>query len=350
MSDFCVVENGLLEQHAGSKARCDVAEILIKEGWKPVYVHPIKVRNNVSYLERLKVIPGFLKDWRRICAKVKEGDSLLIQYPLDMYPKVAMFALRYIRKMKRKGIKIKLLIHDIDSLRTADTNAKAWYENSEKQFFKMADGIIAHNQKMISYLRNTGLEQPIYSLELFDYLVDGEIKREEVQPDTVVIAGNLSREKAGYLYRLPEDQTHYNLYGPNLEIKETGENISYEGSFQPDRLPDVLKGKFGLVWDGAEIDGCGGVFGEYMRYNNPHKTSLYLACGMPVIVWEKAAVADFVKKEGVGFCVASLSDINVCMHDMSQIEYIRMSESAKKMGGKLRKGNMLKKVIEEMGE
>lgn len=349
MKKYCVVEKGLLEQHAGSKARCDAAQILIKEGWEAVYVNPIKVRTNVSYLERIRVIPGFLRDWRKICSRTKKGDSLLIQYPLDMYPKVAMLGLKYIRKMKEKGVRIRLLIHDIDSLRTGDPADRAWYQDAEKSFFELADDIIAHNEKMIAYLRSTGLTQPITSLELFDYLIEGEIKEEEELREDVVIAGNLSREKAGYLYSLKESPVHFSLFGPNLDQKGTGKNCSYQGSFQPDKLPEVLKGKFGLVWDGAYADHCGGEFGEYMRYNNPHKTSLYLACGIPVIVWEEAAVSAFVKKHGVGITVSSLEELPEKLESMTEKDYRTMKENTIQVGNRLRRGSMLKAAINRTG-
>ena len=96
MGKYCIVENGLLEQHAGSKARCDVAQILLRHGWIPIYVKPLKVRYNVSYLERIRVIPNFVTEWRNISKKLERGDTLLIQYPLDMYPKVAMTAMKYL--------------------------------------------------------------------------------------------------------------------------------------------------------------------------------------------------------------------------------------------------------------
>ena len=34
------------------------------------------------------------------------------------------------------------------------------------------------------------------------------------------------------------------------------------------------------MWDGPSPDTCAGVYGAYLRYNNPHKTSLYLAAGL----------------------------------------------------------------------
>lgn len=347
---YCVVEKGLLEQHAGSKARSDAARILTQKGWEPVWVRPIRVRTHVSYLERLRVIPGFLNDWKKIYRKGKHGDCLLIQYPLDMYPKVSMLALRYLKKIKEKGVTLKILIHDIDSLRTSDEADRKWYQEAEQRFFDLADEIIAHNGKMIQYLKSRGLSVPMISLELFDYLIDGEMPENQEGQDAVVIAGNLSREKAGYVYCLPEDQILYRLYGPNLEQEATGKNISYQGSFQPDRLPEVLRGKFGLVWDGAFADHCGGEFGEYMRYNNPHKTSLYLACGIPVIVWEEAAVADFVKRYQVGIAVKNLQELPGILKGLTQDAYDEMKKNAVQVGKKLRNGSMLQTAVQKTGE
>ena len=82
MKKYCIVENGLLEQHAGSKARRDVADTLIRLGWEACPVHPIKVRVNVSYPERIRMALVFWKDWRRVEKTLQRGDELLIQYPL----------------------------------------------------------------------------------------------------------------------------------------------------------------------------------------------------------------------------------------------------------------------------
>ncbi|NRO11242.1 Beta-1,6-galactofuranosyltransferase WbbI [Lactobacillus helveticus] len=48
--------------------------------------------------------------------------------------------------------------------------------------------------------------------------------------------------------------------------------------------------------------------GNYLRYNDPHKLSLYLASGIPVIIWKKAAEAKFVEENKVGITVDSLED------------------------------------------
>ena len=150
---YCIVEKGLNEQHAGSKARNDVADTLIKEGWNPLRVSPPVVKENVSYVERIRMGLVLMKDWRKVTKTVKEEDQILIQYPLEMYPKVAMLALRYIKQLKRKKVKIIILIHDIESLRTQDKKQKEWYQHAEKSFLCLADDVIAHNKKMIGYLK-----------------------------------------------------------------------------------------------------------------------------------------------------------------------------------------------------
>ena len=114
----------------------------------------------------------------------------------------------------------------------------------------------------------------------------------------MIIAGNLRRHKVGYVYSLPDNQ-EFNLYGVDFE-DDGRENIHYIGAFDPEELTQKMQGSFGLVWDGTTCDTCDGLSGSYLKINNPHKFSLYLSSGLPVIVWDQAAIADFVKKENVG--------------------------------------------------
>ena len=44
-------------------------------------------------------------------------------------------------------------------------------------------------------------------------------------------------------------------------------------------------------------------------YTIKAKLSLYLTAGLPVVIWEQAAEAAFVRKHGLGICVASLRDL-----------------------------------------
>ena len=205
---------------------------------------------------------------------------------------------------------------------------------------------------MIGYLKKIGLYTRIHALEIFDYLVEAEsIQKTETKENqnAVIIAGNLSEEKAGYVYQLDQVNAEFRLYGPNLNTEAIGTgNITYKGSFPPDDLPRVLHGKFGLVWDGKSIDECGGEFGQYMQYNNPHKTSLYLASKIPVIVWEKAAIAEFIRENQLGIQVGSLREIPEKLAALTGETYDEMLQNVSAMGEKLRKGEMLRKVLIEI--
>ena len=117
-----------------------------------------------------------------------------------------------------------------------------------------------------------------------------------------------------------------------------------------EELPQKIERGFGLVWDGEELDCCSGKFGEYLKYNNPHKLSLYIAAGIPVIVWSKAAVKDFVEREKIGFVVDSVLNIEEQIVNLSDYEYCIMRENAKRLGIKVRQGYFTKRALTKLEE
>ena len=120
------------------------------------------------------------------------------------------------------------------------------------------------------------------------------------------------------------------------------------GSFSPDEIPAQLHASFGLVWDGETINGCSGTLGEYTRINNPHKLSLYIAAGIPVIVWAEAAVAEFVRKNHLGLTLDSISDLKDVFDRLSEDEYEDMRNHVKTMQQKLVSGFYLREVLKQI--
>ena len=191
-------------------------------------------------------------------------------------------------------------------------------------------------------------EDSMVTLKMFDYLIkEGNELPESTKSEenNIIIAGNLSSYKVGYVYELPHD-VKFDLYGINY-TGVTDNKIKYHGSYPSDELQWHLKGAYGLVWDGDTAKTCSGIFGDYLRINNPHKTSLYLACGIPIITWNKAAIAQYVRKNRVGITVSSLDEINEKLKDVSKDEYNLMRKNAKKCSERVRKGYYLKKAIQE---
>ena len=154
---------------------------------------------------------------------------------------------------------------------------------------------------MSAWLQTKGCEVPKGELKIWDYLSPAIVlnKIEPATDYTVVYAGALGYNKNRFLYeldRLPR-QWHLSVYGKGLEADKilNKEYFSYNGFLPADQLISSVQGDFGLVWDGDSYEACTGNYGEYLRYNNPHKVSLYVRCHLPLIIWEKAALAPFIK-------------------------------------------------------
>ena len=160
------------------------------------------------------------------------------------------------------------------------------------------DLIISHNARMTEWLRTNGLTTQVVDLDIFDYHCDSKgnntTPRAEGDPYRLVFAGVLERRKNDFLYQLDDlGAKSYlcNLYGIGFDPADLPSKslIHYRGVFPADEIVDRIEGDFGIVWDGISVEECAGSFGEYLKINNPHKTSMYLRAGLPVIIWDQAA-------------------------------------------------------------
>ena len=340
------IEEG--QKNAVRKARSDVGDILEMLNYKPIVISVNRQnRINVGILRKLYYHYRVYRNWTKKTKRLKNGDTLILQYPIvDHTVLCGVFG----RRLKKRGVRIVLLVHDLSLLRDLSKDKKSNIRVilEERKLLDLADRIIVHNSKMKARLKKMINPERMIPLEIFDYLIpeyENNLTKERGKDLPIAIAGNLKKEKAGYIYRLPAE-TSFNLYGTGY-ISKNKDNISYMGSFLPEDLPFQLDGSFGLVWDGAESETCTGLYGNYLRYNNPHKTSLYLASDMPVIIWSKAALADFVVKNKIGITVDSLDDIKNTIESLSEKNYSEMLDNVKVMGERLRGGELTKRALEK---
>ena len=103
-----------------------------------------------------------------------------------------------------------------------------------------------------------------------------------------------------------------------------------------------------MVWDGDSIDCCSGDWGEYLKLNAPHKVSLYIRCGLPILIWREAAMAEFIEKNNIGICIDSLRDINNIYKNLSQKEYNAMCENVQRVSQLMAEGNYFYKAVTEV--
>lgn len=340
------------QRTAGIKARDDVEAVLVKNGYKMLVIDKNIDKSSLG-LSSLSFHKATLNAWKDIFKEggIKSGDEVVVQFPAINH---SLFLANFFKSCVKNNIKITLLIHDMEILRAAARETTKFTRKirinlEEKRMLKIADRIIVHNEKMKNKLLEMGFSaDKLVNLEIFDYLIDDngmEYKNSScTKNDPVIIAGALRRHKVGYVYELPEN-IQFNLYGVGYEEQEQ-DNINYLGSFPSDDLPFELVGSFGLVWDGITSKTCAGTFGEYLRINNPHKTSLYLASGIPVIIWKEAALAEFIEKNKCGITVNSLHEIADRINLMTDEEYKEIKNNTLKIAPKLREGFYVKKAVE----
>ena len=239
-------------------------------------------------------------------------------------------------------------MHDVEELRKSLYNN--YYKSEFDTMLSLVDVIIVHNDKMKDFFIKKGFpETKLVSLKIFDYLIDSQPSNSNVKFErSISIAGNLDIKKSAYISQLGKLGVVVNLYGPNFShLLEKYKEIKYHGSFPASDIPNHLNSGFGLVWDGDSIDSCSGDFGEYLQYNNPHKLSLYLASGIPVVIWDKAAESKFVKENNLGLCVSSLYELQDKLNSITEHEFNEMVDNVEKQTDLLTHGKYTEASILE---
>lgn len=318
-------------RNAGPKAQLDISKFLGRFGFKRVALNV----NNTSILSKTifakVVLPRFIKN-------NKDIDEIVIQYPMSQF--LMRNLITNLRKQTHAHIYC--VIHDIEALRIKlDDNS---FKKKEISLLNSVDGVIAHNRNMLRWLRQNGLVVNAVPLELFDYDNPQVLNRKINYNYSICFAGNLAKAEFLKKIRLKKNIKLY-LYGSNFSKEMQKNNIYYNGSFSPNELPKYLVQSFGLVWDGNSVDSCNGVYGNYTRYNAPHKVSLYLSCGIPVIVWKKAGIAKYIINNGLGIAIDSLSELNSLFNNISFNDYKALRGNCIKEASKIRNGEYIHKAI-----
>lgn len=321
--------NHYIEVITVSKAKTDVDQVFRQLG----YHNLTPMRKSVNPVSRFLIK---LCGVTRILTSVHRGDNLCLQYPMKKFYHLACTFAHW------KGARVVTIVHDLDAFRRKKITAER-----ERYLLNKTDALIVHNPTMLDYMDSQNFEGRLYNLQIFDFLTKAAPKQyvSPHQPWRVVYTSNLSRWRNAFVYRLQEVMGSWTitLYGPGYEeAAQPKPGVTYMGKLPEEELIGSVEGDFGLVWDGDSFDECAGDWGEYLRINNPHKTSLYLRAGLPVIVWSESALAPFVTQNQVGIAVGSLRDIDGVLADLSAAAYAAMKANALEMSRKLGRGHFEK--------
>ena len=326
---------------AGSKARMDVERILDGLGFQA-----LGKRGAVSK-SRVRHFVVTLANVVRMFRHVREGDVLVLQYPVKYYQAICRLA-------RWRRAHVVTLIHDLGCFRQKHNSVE-----KEIRLMNLSDALIALNPVMCRWLLDNGLFQGgegqpkkyVVPLELWDFLSESQSpeRKADWPLHKIVYAGQLSYRKNSFLYEVGACMEHYtaNVYGKGFDKSRVAcpEKFEAKGFMAFDTLIGEAEGDFGLVWDGDSVDCCRGDWGEYLMFNTPHKISLYIRCGLPVIVWRKAAMAGFIEENGIGICVDSLRDIDGIYERLTQEEYARMCDNVRRVSRLMAEGGYFSRAL-----
>ncbi len=319
---------------AGNKAKTDNEDTLDEMG--AVNIGLRRTVNGSKVLAFFLDLVGII----HACFSLRKNDVLFLQYPVKKY----FSFLCDIARMK--GAHAVALIHDLGSFRRKKLTVE-----KEIRRLSHANYIIASNDNMASWLKEHGLRKPVGSLGLFDYRSNSPCQKTTTEKSNarVVYAGALSMKKNSFLVELTKTLSQWNLLicgnKDGLKGLQPNPRVAYSGFVPSEEYIKGMDASFGLVWDGDSLDTCSGEYGNYLRWNSPHKVSFNLRAGLPVIVWKESAVAPIIKKYGCGIAVGSLKELNDIIPLLSQEDYSKMKQNAVKMAKRLNEGYFLKEAI-----
>lgn len=328
MAKYVVTVNDFGRNNAGPKAKSDINHFLKEIGYQVKVISPYPNKR----LMKIFQIENWLKN-------LTPHDQLMVQFP-TYSPWVGS---QLYTAHKKQGVPMYFFVHDVEALRMMkDIPGTTSRDVAE---LNRANGLIVHNAYMRKWLTEHGVKVPMVDLGIFDYDNPQSLHTSTDYQPTIVFAGNL--RKSHFLKKLKLKTTKMSVFG-SFPAMDYPQNVTYEGQFTPTELPKHLTQCFGLVWDGSDTKTCEGRYGNYMRYNDPHKASLYLSSGLPIVIWREAALADFIVDNKLGLAIGSLDNLDSVLSQVSAGNYAQMRQNADQIAVKLRRGEFSKTAVRKI--
>ncbi|GEO70608.1 sugar transferase [Levilactobacillus acidifarinae] len=277
-----------------------------------------------------------------ITAAVSPGDFIVYQYPsLNS----GRFEMSFVDQMHRRRVKMVCLIHDSETLR--NQKMPTWID--EIGFFNKCDVLIVHNRRMAEQLKKDGVTTPMVCQYLLDYLDDNhDDDRYYTKPEEfkrgVVLAGNILKSRYLADWSLKTPITVFGVTDDELDKKlAANPQVDFRGQLWRWDLIQEMPRTFGLAWDS---DTPSYRYNDYTHYNHPHKVSMYLSHGLPVIVWRQAAVADIIVQNHLGIAIDSLDELDDVVQNISDDELADMIDHVNEFGKLIRDGWFTRQALQ----
>lgn len=341
MSKYYIARNYRSKFDAAGKAKMDCETILENNGWQNIGFKQTWIANAI--VGTLISVLGIT--WALI--RLKRKSTLCLQYPLNKFYKYILWGALL------KKCKIITIVHDVYALK-----GKKITTEQEIGILSKSESLILHNPSMRKWFEDNNCDAQLIDLDVFDYLHEPTCKQKRTPVNhadyRIVFAGGMGGNKS-FIYKfddLERGNFRLDLYGVGFEescIKDKNNTVlDYKGCFLSNEVIDYIDGDFGLVWYGDSLNSCEGPTGQYLKFNNPHKLSLYLQCEMPIIIWAKAAMANFVINNKIGIAVDSLEEINSKIANITNEEYNLFKANANEIKNNLSEGYYLATALSKV--
>lgn len=283
---------------------------------------------------------------------VGKGDTIFFSIPENGAK------IRLLKRLKTiKGFQLLCFINDLNAFRYGGNGIAEADGQGQKELglIAAADTVLVPNRNTVQMLNEVGVHARLIPVEIWDYLMDerqvaamekagGQATRDSKSLH-IAFAGNLDKSEFLMSMEVPEG-IRMELWGRLDDEKQQNLPVGchYHGVLSSEEIPvAICTMDYGLVWDGVGKNGIEGGLGEYLRYNNSHKCALYLAAGVPVIVWRESGMAHFVREHDCGVAIGCLEEMTEVLHDA---DYGRLKENAMRVAMQLQRGYYLRKAID----
>lgn len=333
--NYAIEEYVFNDYNASSKARKDVSYFVHQFGFQTLIKNDKSQKRYGRITKSIKALQVFAKVFT-----LSKNDVLFIQTS-----HLLLKPILYIKRIKK--FKVIYLIHDVFSLRyNTDQSIKNHSEEIKRdlRLLNGCDFVIAHNQFMIKRLRELGCSTSLVSLDIFDYACTLPVKQRiwnKTKKIEIAFAGNISKSR--FLNKLDEENPSFqvNIYG---SPQPCFQHLNYKGCIDADLLPSVIEGNFGLIWEG---DYNVNMIDNYNQINNPHKLSMYIVAGLPIIALKGSAAGNFIEKEKIGFTINSLDNLSDVFNHLNENIYQTMVNNCLLIREKIIKGKHIQSAINQ---
>ena len=254
---------------------------------------------------------------------------VLVQHPITHNSLRKYLSIKLILK-KHQAV---ALVHDIDHCRMDIKNKR------DLKLLSQYKRIITTGYLEQFFVKNA--KANMQRLKVWDYQLesDSTIHADAKAGFSLLYAGKMYPKHIKDL--MQSTQKPVALFGTNFTEPEQKGNYAYFGAFDGDR-PDFsnVVNPWGIVFTTAHP--------TYFKYNCPHKLSLYLACGIPVIVFAETYAAHFVENNGCGIVINNIDEVDTALAKKDHEQYLKLQAKAIAIGQKMQTGYFLREALEEL--